>query len=39
MEYLSGGLDDSAVFEEQLNHFDVILLAGNVQRSETVKST
>ena len=38
MLYLSGGLDGSAVFKEQLDDFDAVLLAGNVQGREAIES-
>lgn len=35
---LGGGFDASTVLEQQLNHLDAVLLAGNVKRGEAVKS-
>ena len=35
--YLGGGFDGGAVLEQQLDHFDAVLLAGDVQGRETVE--
>jgi len=35
-DYLSGCFNGSAVSQQQFNHFDVILLAGNMKRRETI---
>lgn len=34
--YLSDSLDGSSMFQQELHHFGSVLLAGDVERSETV---
>lgn len=39
MRYLGDSLNRRSMFQQQLHHFDSVLLAGDVKRSETILHT